>query len=226
MPPPLCLEAGGAGALYELECRERIGLRHVGCDRSVSKGSPRGLAGRVATSHHAGICGTGNPKAQFPPKRHGCEVITRSNGLPCTPTMARIMADPERDSQAIRQALVRRTIERFDAGDREIRVDEVDPECEVRSAMTGSVYRGYDGVRAWMREIDEQFDAWRVRIDELAPVTGARLLALGSIQFRGRGSGIELKVPVAWLFEFRDDRVLRMTTFATHDDARRAAGLG
>jgi hypothetical protein len=53
------------------------------------------------------------------------------------------MEDPEGERQAARQELVRRTIERFSAGDREVRGGELDPECEIRSAMTGSIYRDY-----------------------------------------------------------------------------------
>jgi hypothetical protein len=77
-----------------------------------------------------------------------------------------------------------------------------------------------------MQEIDQQFDTWQIRVGEFAHATGERLLALGSIYLRGRGSGIELEVPVGWLFEFRGDRIIRLTTFATHDEGRRAAGLG
>ena len=135
------------------------------------------------------------------------------------------MGDPQRDRGAARQELVRRVTERFNVGDREVLAEEVDPECEVHSAMTSSVYRGYDGLRAWMQEIDDQFGTWRSLHDEFAPATRQRLLVLGSIQFRGRGSGIELEVPVSWLFEFRGERILRLTTFATHDEGRRAAGL-
>jgi ketosteroid isomerase-like protein len=136
------------------------------------------------------------------------------------------MNDAVGDKRAARQELLRRYIERWNAGDRKVHEEDADPECEIRSAMTGSVHRGYDGVRSWMQEIDEQFDTWRVRLDEFAEATGERLLVLGSIHFRGRGSGIELEAPVGWLFEFRDDRIFRMTTFATHDEGRRAAGVG
>jgi ketosteroid isomerase-like protein len=136
------------------------------------------------------------------------------------------MDAPRGDRQATREELVRRVNERWNAGDREVHEEYADPECEVRSAMTGSVYRGYDGVRSWMQEIDEQFDSWRIQLDEFAHATEDRLLVLGSIHLHGRGSGIELEVPVAWLYEFRGDRVLRLTTFATHDQGRRATGVG
>jgi ketosteroid isomerase-like protein len=92
--------------------------------------------------------------------------------------------------------------------------------------MSGSVYHGYDGVRTWMHEIDEQFGTWRTQLDEFAHVTGERLLVLGSICFRGRRSGIELEVPIGWLYEFRGARILRLSTYATHEEGRRAAGVG
>jgi ketosteroid isomerase-like protein len=135
------------------------------------------------------------------------------------------MGEAESERRAAREELVRRTNERWNAGHREIREQDADPECEIRSALTGSVHHGYDGVRSWMREIDEQFDTWRTQLDEFADATEDRLLVLGSIHFRGRGSGIELEVPISWLFEFRNGRILRMTTFATHDEGRRAAGV-
>jgi ketosteroid isomerase-like protein len=136
------------------------------------------------------------------------------------------MHDAVGDEYVASQELIRRYVERFNAGDREVREDDADPECEICSAMTGSVYRGYDGARSWMQEIDEQLDTWRIRLDEFAQATRKRLLVLGSIHFRGRGSGVELEVPIGFMFEFRDNRILRMTTFASYDEARRAAATG
>lgn len=129
-------------------------------------------------------------------------------------------------TQAALEELVRRNVERINAGEREIHEEDTDPDCEIHSAMTGAVFRGYDGVRSWLQEIDEQFETFRTGLDEFFPAAGDRLLALGSIHFRGRGSGVELEVPVAWLYEFRGDRIFRMTTFASHDEGRRAAGVG
>jgi ketosteroid isomerase-like protein len=141
------------------------------------------------------------------------------------PTMCAMDA-PGGESAATREELVRRVNELWNAGDRRVHEEYADPDCEVRSAMTGATYRGYAGVRTWMQEIDEQFDRWRIQLDEFAHATNDRLLVLGSIHLYGRGSRLDLEVPVAWLYEFRGDRILRLTTFATHDDGRRAAGVG
>jgi ketosteroid isomerase-like protein len=137
------------------------------------------------------------------------------------PTIVR-MPDRYAERQAAREELVRRAMDLFNAGEREIREEFADPECEIRSAMTGSVYRGYHGVRRWMQEIDEQFETWRTWPEEFVPASGNRLLVLGATHLRGRESGIEFEAPLAWLFEFRSDRILRMTTFAAHDEGRRA----
>ena len=121
--------------------------------------------------------------------------------------------------------LVRNLVERFNSGDREIREEEIDPEGEVHSALTGAVYRGYEGFRTWMREIDDQFDTWRLSLEELIDLSDGRILGLGAIHAKGRGSGVELDTEVAWLYEFRDHRLIRMATYLSHEDGRRAAGV-
>ena len=136
------------------------------------------------------------------------------------------MDDADAARRLARRELVRDTMELFNSGEREIREELADPECEIRSAMTGSVYVGYDGVRRWMQDIDEQFETWRTWPEEFVDVTGDRLLVLGATHLRGRGSGIETELPLAWLFEFRGERILRMTTFADQDEGRRAAEAG
>jgi ketosteroid isomerase-like protein len=141
------------------------------------------------------------------------------------PTMC-VMDVPRGETEATREELVCRINELWNAGDRTVHEEYADPDCEIRSAMTGATYHGYAGVRTWMQEIDEQFNRWRIQLNEFAHTTNDQLLVVGSIQLYGRGSGLELEVPVAWLYEFRGHRILRLTTFATHDDGRRAAGIG
>jgi hypothetical protein len=56
------------------------------------------------------------------------------------------------------------TIGRWNGGYREVRDDEVDPEIELHTPLastTGEPYRGHEGVRRWMADIDEQFEEWR-----------------------------------------------------------------
>jgi ketosteroid isomerase-like protein len=120
---------------------------------------------------------------------------------------------------------VRRNFDRWNSGDREIRLDEVDPELELHSRILGRVVRGPDGLRTWFQEIDQQFEEWRLQIAEVREVDRDRLLVLGEIHLRGRGSKVEFDQPMAWLMDFRDGRVLRLEMFVVQSEALEAAGL-
>jgi ketosteroid isomerase-like protein len=125
------------------------------------------------------------------------------------------MSDPRHD-------LIRKQFERWNRGDRELPPDEIDPEAEVHSAMTGFTYKGYDGVRGWMSEIDDQFDSWRISVAEMTNI-GEEVLVLGTVTFRGRGSGLEFEQPIGWIYSFKEGRVAEMKAFGDHDRAREAA---
>jgi len=119
---------------------------------------------------------------------------------------------------------MRSLFERWNRGIREIRPDEIAPDAEVKSALTGLTYSGHDGIKEWMAEIDEQFDSWRVSIDEIEDVPDDRVLAIGYVHFRGRGSGVEFDQAIGWMFRFAGDRVVEMRNFSDHASARDAVG--
>jgi ketosteroid isomerase-like protein len=120
---------------------------------------------------------------------------------------------------------VHRAFERWNRGDREILADDVDPELELHSRMLGGVVRGPEGLRSWFLEIDQQFDVWRPQIAEVREVGQDRLLVLGEIHLRGRGSEVEFDQPVAWLVDFRDGRVLRLEVFTHLSEALEAVAV-
>lgn len=126
------------------------------------------------------------------------------------------MADP-------REELVREQFRRWNAGERDVDPAQVHPDAVVYSAMTGNEFRGRDAVLLWMGEIDEQFENWELTIDEIRSVPGDRLLALGSVHFRGRASGVEFNQPMGWLYEFDAGRVMALRNIVGHDAAIEAA---
>jgi ketosteroid isomerase-like protein len=123
------------------------------------------------------------------------------------------------------EQVVRAIFDRWNAGDRELPPDEIHPDAVVHSAMTGNTFKGADGIREWMEEIDEQFDDWRLTIEEVRDVSADRLLVLGGVHFRGRSSGVEFDQPMGWLYEFEGDRAIALHNFTGHDAAIEAAGL-
>jgi len=103
----------------------------------------------------------------------------------------------------------------------------IDPEIEGHTPLSstkGTPYRGHEGVRQWIADIDEQFEDWYSRPDEFRDVGDGRVLVLGELHMRGRESGIEFDQPMGWLLTFRDGKLCRYEVFADRDEARRAAG--
>jgi ketosteroid isomerase-like protein len=121
------------------------------------------------------------------------------------------------------EEFVRRIWAQWNSGDREVRDDQVDPEVEIHSALTQAVYRGRDGARRWMREIDEQFSDWRVALDSVGEPREGVVVATGSISMRGRQSGLDLEQPAGWVVELRDGRLLRLHNFVDPAEAARFA---
>jgi ketosteroid isomerase-like protein len=124
-----------------------------------------------------------------------------------------------------REQLVRDVYSRWNSGERELFPEDIHEDAVVYSAMTGDTFRGFDDIRRWMAEIDEQFDEWRLTIDEIRSISGERLLVLGEVHFRGRASGAEFDQPMGWLVDFDGDLITALHNIAGHDAAIEAAGL-
>jgi ketosteroid isomerase-like protein len=105
----------------------------------------------------------------------------------------------------------------------------LDPEVEwipINAALEGSRYRGLDGVRQWIAEMNREWEYFEAMPDEFRELGGGRLLALGTWRAKGRSSGVELdSQPATWLLDLRDGRVVRLHTFTDRAKAFKAAGL-
>jgi hypothetical protein len=114
-------------------------------------------------------------------------------------------------TSAEKLGLCRRSYAAFSAGlDIEALIPLYHPECEWRMGSMGAAagteaFRGHDGLRAWVAELDEGFESFAAQIDE-ARITGeGDLLLRGNSQGRSRGTHIELSIPRYWQeIKFRD----------------------
>ena len=115
-------------------------------------------------------------------------------------------------------------------GDYEALLAEIDPDVEwhaVFQVMFGgqaTVCRGHDGVREYLRDLDEGFAVRDVEISEFRDL-GSRIVAIGNVRGRGRVSGAELDSPISFVAEFRDGKVFRMSDYLDSKEALKAAGL-
>ena len=119
----------------------------------------------------------------------------------------------------------RSVFSRWNAGERSFPDEEIHPDVVVSSRILGKAVRGREGVRRYLREIDEQFDEWRMAIEDWRDA-GDCVVALGHIRLHGRRSGVAFDQPVGILFEIREGQVVRFETFVDEPaDALKAAGL-
>jgi ketosteroid isomerase-like protein len=109
-------------------------------------------------------------------------------------------------------------------------LEELDPEVEWHSALSillsgkATVYRGHAGVREWFRELDEVLDEIHVEYTDIRDL-GDRVIAIGRIRTRGRGSGVVTESPIAMVSDTRNGKSVRVRSYLDRAEALEAAGL-
>ena len=66
-------------------------------------------------------------------------------------------------------------------------------------------------MRPWIAEIDEQFEAWELAVDEIrVGVEPEPLIVAGAIEARGgEAAAIDLDQPASWIVEIAGGRIAR-----------------
>jgi ketosteroid isomerase-like protein len=124
----------------------------------------------------------------------------------------------------------REAIKAYNRRDIDAFLDAFDPMVETHPltlAMFGqetTVYRGHEGLRQLIRDVDEVLSQLQARVLEVRDL-GERLVASGRLRGRGKASGADIESPIGWLVEFKNGRVIRMTDFLDPQEALEAAGL-
>jgi ketosteroid isomerase-like protein len=102
------------------------------------------------------------------------------------------------------------------------------PEFEVHMEtifLDGKIYRGVRGFMNWRREMEELFDEERFQPEGVRFASDDRWVVLGRLHVKGKGSGVELDVPLAHVFEQRDKKVARFTAYSDISAALASVGL-
>jgi len=120
--------------------------------------------------------------------------------------------------------VVQRWIDAWNRGERSFPDNEVHPDVKVVSRFRPEPYYGRDGVEQWIREVDEQFQEWRISVDAWRDV-GSQVVALGQLHLRGRTGGVEFDQAAAAVVEVIDGKLLKLRFFADQAEALEAAGL-
>jgi ketosteroid isomerase-like protein len=103
-------------------------------------------------------------------------------------------------------------------------VDEETVFEPLRSATEGA-FIGPEGMRRFFADTAETFDRFKASYPDIRDLGDGRLLAIGTLRMRGRGSGVESDVPSAAVVEFRDGVMSQFKDYGDAPLAFQAAGL-
>jgi ketosteroid isomerase-like protein len=122
---------------------------------------------------------------------------------------------------------VHRLIEAINAADLEAILAVYDPDVDfkpLRAPIQGA-YAGHAGLREWWADTQENFTEFQLQPAEIRDIGSERVLAVGNLHLRGKGSGVEADVPSASLIAFRDGLIVALKDYGDREKALAAAGL-
>jgi ketosteroid isomerase-like protein len=126
--------------------------------------------------------------------------------------------------------VVRRVADAYNRRDVGAMLDELHPEIEwhpLLQVLLGGgaiVYRGHEGVREGIRDLDEAFSEIQAEQSEVRDL-GDRVIAIGHLRGRGKESGALTESALTWIVEFKSGKVIRVREYLEPEEALEAAGL-
>jgi ketosteroid isomerase-like protein len=120
---------------------------------------------------------------------------------------------------------VSRGVEALNRRDAEAIVGMCDPDVEWKTELIGTpVYRGHEGIRQALRDIDRAWESWHTEPVEL--LAGDEMVFLATrAAARARDTGIPVEADLFYAVTFRDAKIVRCEGFSDRSKALEAAGL-
>ncbi len=119
------------------------------------------------------------------------------------------------------QQLLEQSRDAFNERDPEAWIAAWNADCEWHPFLTAREegdpgYHGHNGIRAWFEDVDEMFSEIHAELETYREV-GDRVLVLGEMNARRKGSGEEVHNEVAWVVEPRGEQLQRGWAYASHE---------
>jgi ketosteroid isomerase-like protein len=91
-------------------------------------------------------------------------------------------------------------------------------------ALDGGGVRGREGVERFVVDTRENWEELQIIAEEFRDL-GDRVLVLGRMKGRGKGSGVPVDQPFVSILDFRGDRIWRSQVYLDRVEGLEAAGL-
>jgi ketosteroid isomerase-like protein len=122
----------------------------------------------------------------------------------------------------------RRLIEAYNARDTETFIALCDPQIEVHSVFAtpgGADYHGHDGVRKWLRDLEETWgDDFRVQPESFFDL-GENTLMFSVLHGRGQQTGVDVPMSNAQVARLRDGLIVYLKVYIHREDALSDLGI-
>ena len=123
--------------------------------------------------------------------------------------------------------VVRRAFVAFNQSDADAVIEVCTPDVEfepIVAVVDGQTYRGGEGIRAWLAQMNEIFEEYSAEHHEIEDL-GEVVLVEGVTTGRGRGSGVPTARPWTLGIRFKGDKIDFWAFRQTAEDALEAVGL-
>lgn len=128
-----------------------------------------------------------------------------------------------------RAELAQRWAEAFNDRDMKTLHDLTGPDFEFHpylgTLIETTVYRGLEGLRSYFADSDAAWETIQGRFDEVREVDDERDIYVGELRGQGRASGLEVRLPVSWVAEWRVGKLIRLDAYLSKEQALEAVGL-
>jgi ketosteroid isomerase-like protein len=124
--------------------------------------------------------------------------------------------------------IVRRCYELLNRGDIAGYLEFADPDVVIdnsRLVFNPDVYHGRAGAERWMKAVGDVWEELQLEPTELIDA-GDNVVAAVTVRGTGKGSGVEVNMPLFAVWTFADSKVVRVAGgYRERSDALEAAGL-
>lgn len=114
----------------------------------------------------------------------------------------------------------------FQRNDLETVLALTDPEVEIYLPPTlpnSGTFHGHEGYLTWLNQWLEAWDEFEIRALDMEPVGERHVVTTVHQSAKGKGSGIQVEMEIAYMAEIRGGRVAALQMYMDHEEAIRVA---